>query len=274
MTPAARLALLAAPCFLAPPLASAAPRARRAAAPTERPASLAAAANPTPAPTRAGVVPEPVGVPVAPPAGEAAPVAVERELDWLSETPVAPAAPAGRGVAGFLLALLGAAGAAAGGAAWQRRYRRAPAAAEREQIALLATRALGGKQRLALVQVCGERLLLASCDGELSLISHLPGGAEGQTEAEDAVADNGAEAAPAAPPVPPVAAAPTAPTPAARPVEAPQAPGFAAALAHHAPPRVPAAAASVPDAPAAEPFSADLAGLRAWRAHGAAEVRA
>jgi len=118
------------------------------------------------------------------------------------------------------------------------------------QINLLAYKPIGHKQRLALVEVCGERLLLAANEREVTLLSHLPGAA---AEAQD-MADVGVESAVEAP-----AAAVGVAGQTVRAMEE--------ALNHQAP----APAAAAPSAPS---FSADLAGLQQWQQRAQAERRA
>ncbi len=65
---------------------------------------------------------------------------------------------------------------AAAGWAW-RRTQLQGAGLGRERIDLLASRSFGPKHRVAVIETCGERLLLALCDKEISVLSHLPCGA-------------------------------------------------------------------------------------------------
>ena len=59
-------------------------------------------------------------------------------------------------------------------AAWAwRRHQRGGAHDAPQSIEVLATRPFGGKHRLALVETCGERLLLATSDKEVQVLSHL-----------------------------------------------------------------------------------------------------
>ena len=236
------------------------------------------------------------GAPVGAPAGQPA------DDDWLAETPKATPAPVGHPLrqAAALLVVAGLAGAA--GAAWQRRRPRREGKQDQERIDLLAVRSLGGKQRLALVEVCGERLLLASCEQEVTLLSHLAGGTAGEAAAAEGVmpasepAASATLAAPAADHAVGLAAAavPSFASPGAvaqypTTGEAPPpvaAPAFATALAerlgprasHGVPPSAPFAPAAAPaasvatahpaddaDALPVQAFSSDLAGLRAWR---------
>jgi flagellar biogenesis protein FliO len=61
----------------------------------------------------------------------------------------------------------------AAGALWLLQQRRKKEGREGSAIHILAARSLGGRHKLAVVQVDGERLLLAMSDHEVSLISHL-----------------------------------------------------------------------------------------------------
>jgi flagellar biogenesis protein FliO len=70
--------------------------------------------------------------------------------------------PAGIGLVGFL-----------GAAGWLLRRRRGDVAKSSNTIAVVAARSLGSRHKLAVVEVDGERLLLAMSDREVSLISHL-----------------------------------------------------------------------------------------------------
>ena len=70
------------------------------------------------------------------------------------------------GVASLLLAL-------GGLSLWLQRQRQAGGGSG-NAIELVAVRALGSKHRLALVEICGERLLLATNEREITLLSHLP----------------------------------------------------------------------------------------------------
>ena len=120
-------------------------------------------------------------------------------------------------------------------------------------IELLALRPLGGKQRLALVAVCGERLLLAANDREVTLLSHLPA-PESRAEIDAGL------------PIQPTTPAGTAVAPTA-PSIAPGATVAAMEAALHA--------ADAAAAPSAVPFAEDLAGLHLWRRElHAAEERA
>ena len=65
---------------------------------------------------------------------------------------------------------------AAAGWAW-RRAQLHGAGLGAERIDLLASRSFGPKHRVAVIETCGERLLLALCDKEISVLSHLPCGA-------------------------------------------------------------------------------------------------
>jgi len=112
------------------------------------------------------------------------------------------------------------------------------------QINLLAYKPIGHKQRLALVEVCGERLLLAANEREVTLLSHLPGAAG--PEPDMVVADSHVEA--------PAVTGPT-----VRAMEE--------ALGQKAP-------APAPAQPAAPSFSSDLAGLQQWQQRAQAERRA
>ena len=116
------------------------------------------------------------------------------------------------------------------------------------QINLLAYKPIGHKQRLALVEVCGERLLLAANEREVTLLSHLPGAAV--QEPEMAAADSYVEAN-----------APSAAV-SGRTVRA-----MEEALEQKAP----APAATQPAAPS---FSSDLAGLQQWQQRAQSERRA
>lgn len=120
-----------------------------------------------------------------------------------------------------------------------------------EAIHLRAVRSLGGKQRIALVEVGGERLLLSTNDREVTLLTHLPQepAAEAaltpQVQPEVQVPENGTQ-----------------------PFMAPTVAAVEAALDQ----REEAQANPVAYAPAT--LHADLAGLRQWQERAAQERRA
>lgn len=61
-------------------------------------------------------------------------------------------------------------------AAWVWRRAHGPRSGDSpERIDVLAARSFGPKHRVALIETCGERLLLALCDKEITVLSHLPG---------------------------------------------------------------------------------------------------
>jgi len=55
---------------------------------------------------------------------------------------------------------------------------------------VLATKALGGKQRLLVVEACGERLLLAASDKELHLIKALGSDGDDSTSFAEELSQN------------------------------------------------------------------------------------
>lgn len=65
----------------------------------------------------------------------------------------------------------------------------------RERIDLLASRSFGPKHRVAVIETCGERLLLALCDKEISVLSHLPCGPATHDQALPSTADAAPKAA-------------------------------------------------------------------------------
>lgn len=243
---------------------------------------LAAGAAPTATPRKAHRAPVAAAAPAVAPLAQAAAEQAEEEPSWLDEVAQEPPQARGSPVAYALLGML--AVLAAGGAwvRWQRLRKKPLLAKERERIDLLAVRSLGGKQRLCLVEVCGERLLIATSDHEVTLLSHLTGPDLGaadmanRADAEVDMADVDVGAANAGVAAPAQAAAATAPghyhqvaTP--RSPAAVQ-PSFAAVQAQHMPvaPR-PAAAVPQPAPVVAQPLpsafglSRDVEGIGRWR---------
>lgn len=133
-----------------------------------------------------------------------------------------------------------------------------------DKINLLAYKALGGRQRLALVEVCGERLLLSANEREVTLLSHLPGAPEAEMP-EEAGAESRAEAMAEA--TTPVVAATS-----ERGAPMPPAPQTVAALEQALAQRDESSSHQAEPLP--EAYSADLAGLHRWQAHAQAERRA
>jgi flagellar biogenesis protein FliO len=136
--------------------------------------------------------------------------------------------------------------------AWARGKKPGRVQAAGGQINLLAYKPIGHKQRLALVEVCGERLLLAANEREVTLLSHLPGAVAEAQELAETAAEHVVEA-------PAVGVAGNVAGQTVRAMEE--------ALNHPAP-------AQAPTAPAAPSFSSDLAGLQQWQQRAQAERRA
>jgi flagellar biogenesis protein FliO len=98
-----------------------------------------------------------------------------QEASFLDEKPTLVAEPPrsmARAVGMTLVVLMMAAGVTA---AFVRSQKPQRPMTSGDQINLLAYKPIGGKQRLALVEVCGERLLLSANEREVTLLSHLPG---------------------------------------------------------------------------------------------------
>lgn len=136
-----------------------------------------------------------------------------------------------------------------------------------DKINLLAYKALGGRQRLALVEVCGERLLLSANEREVTLLSHLPGAPEA-AEAEDAPEGRALSEAQT---VSPAASSPAAHVPEVSSASRPE-PQTVAALEQALAQQDRAAPGEV--ALSASAYSADLAGLHRWQTQPRAERRA
>lgn len=106
---------------------------------------------------------------------QAVPDAAVPTASFLDEKPVLAADPPrslAQAVGMTAAVLMMAAGAAA---VFVRSQKTPRPAALGDKINLLAFKPIGGKQRLALVEVCGERLLLSANEREVTLLSHLPG---------------------------------------------------------------------------------------------------
>lgn len=198
------------------------------------------------------------------PQGATPPAAAAPASGWLDE-PVSAQPKQVRSRAGIVACVLCGSGALLGIFALgvRRGAGRKKDLSHGRSIELLALRPLGGKQRLALVSVCGERLLLAANDREVTLLSHLPA-AEPQAEAEVAPANRVAMPSITQPDLAAAVAVPAsvmAPAPEPATVAAMEAALYAAD----------AAAA----APKTSSMNQDLAGLHAWRREmQAAEGRA
>ncbi len=172
-----------------------------------------------------------------------APAPQQSFLDQTTPNEVQPPRSAARAIG---MALVLSAMVVGGVVAWNRANNGRRPLVSGDKINLLAYKALGGKQRLALVEVCGERLLLSANDQEVTLLSHLPGAPEAM-EAETEMAD-----------VPPVVAQ----KPQAR-SDVPRGQTVAA---------MEQALAQTPE-PASD-FSSDLAGLHRWQQRAQTERRA
>lgn len=111
-------------------------------------------------------VPAPVEV------AKAAPIAqAERAAPFLAKAPAGPRASTLMAVLGIAMLI------AFVLASWWRRRRGVTAGqVDAASIDILAVRALGGKHKLAVVQTCGERMLVACSDRGVRLLSHLGAG--------------------------------------------------------------------------------------------------
>jgi flagellar biogenesis protein FliO len=178
---------------------------------------------------------------------------------WLDEPQTPPVATRHGSMAAFgAIALLGF--GAAGAYVLYRNQARPKDGAGGGAIDVLALKSLGGRQRLALVEVCGERLLLAATEREVTLLSHLPGAL---SEADSVVATE--EQVEATITKAHVGRAPQAEISVAAQQSA-EASGFTVASME-------AALSQAPVSAEPSAFAADLAGLQQWHAQAQTNER-